>query len=86
MNVEFGEVLCSSEFRNKLWDEWEWVLVLHSHGIQGMVVLYQIEFAILFLNEEDGCSHWGLQGAYSIRFKVFLEEDVKLACLEMESG
>jgi len=56
-NVEFGEVLRSSEFCNKLWDEREWVLVLHGHSIQGMVVLYQMEFAILFLNKEDRCSH-----------------------------
>ena len=71
-------VLRSSEFCNKLWDEQEWVLVLHGYGIQGMVVLYQMEFAILFLNKEDRCSHQGLQRAYSTRFEVFLEEDVKL--------
>ncbi len=77
-DVEFGEVLHFSEFHNELWDEWEWVLVLHGHGIQGMVVLYQMEFAILFLNKEDRRGHRGLQGAYLTRFKVFLEEGVEL--------
>jgi len=71
-NVKFGEVLRFSEFRNKLWDEWKWVLVLHSHGIQGMVILYQMEFAILFLNKEDRCGHQGLQRAYSTRFEAQL--------------
>src|SRR6266511_5025912 len=70
-NVNFGEVLHSSEFHNELPDEREWVLVLHGHGIQGTVVLYQMEFAILFLNKEDRHSHWGLRGAYSTRFEVF---------------
>ena len=79
LNVEFGEVLCSSEFFNELWNEQEWVYVLHSHDIQGIVVLYQTEFAILFLNKEDRCGHRGLQGAYSTRFEIFLEEDVKLS-------
>ena len=55
-----------------------WVLVLHGHGIQGMVVLYRMEFAILFLNKEDRCGHPGLTGAYLTRFEVFLEEGVEL--------
>ncbi len=77
-NVEFGEVLHSLEFHNELWNEQEWVLVLHGHGIQGAVVLYQMEFAILFLNEEDRHGHQGLRGVYSTRFEIFLEEDIKL--------
>ena len=78
LNVEFGEVLCSLEFCNELQDEREWVLVLHSPSIQGTVVLHQMEFAILLLNKEDRRGHQRLRGAYSTRFEVFLEEDVKL--------
>jgi len=43
-----------------------------------MIVLYQTEFAILFLTKEDRHSHQRLQGVYSTRFEVFLEEGVKL--------
>ena len=43
-----------------------------------MVVLYQTEFAILLLNKEDRCGHQGLRRAYSTRFEIFLEEDIKL--------
>ena len=43
-----------------------------------MVVLYQTEFAILFLNKADRRGHRGLRGAYSTRFELFLEEGVKL--------
>ena len=78
LNVQLGEVLRPSEFCNKLWNERKWVLIFHSHGIQRAVILYQVKSGILFLNEEDRCSHQGLRETDLTGLEVFLKEGVKL--------
>ena len=39
-DVQFREVLCSAELCDQFRNERKWVLVLHGHGIQCVVVLY----------------------------------------------
>jgi len=51
-DVEFCEVLGSSELRDEFGDERERVSVLDSYGIQRAVVLDQSERTIFLLNEE----------------------------------
>jgi hypothetical protein len=53
--VQFREYVCTAQIRYELCNEWQWVLVLHRMAIKLPVVLYQLQFAILFLYEEE----WG---------------------------
>jgi len=52
-NIQFCEILGSSEFGYQLWDKWQRIFVFHSHGIEHAVVLNQAESTILLLDEED---------------------------------
>src|SRR5436853_6502875 len=75
-NIQFREVLGSPEFGDQLWDEWQRVLVLHGHGVECTVILYQSERAVFLLNEEDRRCHWRLGGVDPTRLKVLLEKCV----------
>jgi len=76
LDVQFCEVLGSAELRNQFRNQWERVLVFHSHGIQRAVVLYQTEFSVLLFNKEDQSGHRGLGGSDPSRFEVFLQKGV----------
>jgi len=55
-NVQLSEVSDSAKLRHEFGDEWERVLILDRHGIECLVVLNQLEGAVLFLDEEyRGC-------------------------------
>ena len=58
-DIQLCEVSCPSEFLYQLGDEREWVLVLHCDGIQGTVVLHQVEGSIFLFDEEDRRGHRG---------------------------
>src|SRR3982750_1205089 len=53
MNVKLGEVARTTKLVDKVRDERERVLVLHSHIVEHAIVLDQTKGAILFLHKED---------------------------------
>ncbi|KAG5732064.1 hypothetical protein E4T56_gene18820 [Termitomyces sp. T112] len=59
-DVQLSEVLHAAEVVDELRDEGEGVTVLYYYGVEYLVVLYQLEGAILLFDEEDWRSHWGL--------------------------
>ncbi|KNZ76364.1 hypothetical protein J132_10643 [Termitomyces sp. J132] len=56
-DVQFSEVLHTLEVVDELGDEGEMVVILHHHGIEYSIVLYQSEGAILLFDEQDWRSH-----------------------------
>ena len=52
--VQFSVYVCIAQIAYEVQDEGEWILVTHSEGIDFSVVLYQSQFAILLLYEEEG--------------------------------
>jgi len=75
-DVEFCEVLGSSELRDKFRDERERVSIFDGYSVQCTIVLDQSERTILLLNEEHwGCDR-GFGGSDSSSAEVFLQEGV----------
>ena len=56
-DIQFGEVSLTMELCDQFRDERNWVPVLDHDHVQGSVVLYKLEQAILLLDEEDGRCH-----------------------------
>ena len=56
-DLSLSEVLHAMELCDQFGDEWNWLLVLDCDCIQGSVVLYELEQAILPLDEEDWRCH-----------------------------
>ncbi|KAG5727470.1 hypothetical protein E4T56_gene12034 [Termitomyces sp. T112] len=52
-DIQFGKVPHTLEVVDELRNEEERIAVLHSHGIENLVVLDQLEQAIILLDEED---------------------------------
>ncbi|KAG5350337.1 hypothetical protein C0989_011515 [Termitomyces sp. Mn162] len=77
-DVQLSEVLHTLEVVDELRDKGERVTVLHHHNIEYLVVLDQLEGAILLFDEEDQKSHWRLGWADVTRVQVLLQECVKL--------
>ncbi|KAG5349138.1 hypothetical protein C0989_005657 [Termitomyces sp. Mn162] len=57
LDVQLSEVLHTLEVVDELGDEGERVAILHYHGIEYSIVLYQSEGAILLFDKEDWRSH-----------------------------
>jgi len=75
-DVEFCEVLGSSELRDEFRDERERVSIFDGYSVQCTIVLDQSERTILLLNEEHwGCDR-GFGGSDSSSAEVFLQEGV----------
>jgi len=51
-DVQFGRIFGTTKLQDKLRDKEKWVLVLDCYGINNYVILYQLESAIYFLDEE----------------------------------
>ena len=81
-NIQFYEVLGSTELGNQLGNEQKWVLVLHSHGVQNVVVLHQTEFAILLFNKEDWGGYRRFGWTNPTRIEIFLEKGILLLLLQ----
>ena len=77
-DVQLGEIVSSTELRDKLRDKRKWILIFHSHGIERAIVLHQAERSILLLDEEDQGSHQRFQWSNSTTSKVFTEKGVEL--------
>ena len=39
--IKFGKTCGVFEFVDKLWDQWQWVLVLYSHAVKFPIILYR---------------------------------------------
>ena len=74
------------ELGDKFGDEWEGVSILHSYGIQCMVVLDQPEWTIFFLNEEHRGYYGGFRRSDLSSMQVFLQEGVQLSLFQWEQG
>ncbi|KAG5349506.1 hypothetical protein C0989_003360 [Termitomyces sp. Mn162] len=61
LDVQFSEVLHTLEVVDELRDEGERVAILHHHDVEYLIVLYQLEGAILLFDEEDWRGHWGFE-------------------------
>ncbi|KAG5726821.1 hypothetical protein E4T56_gene586 [Termitomyces sp. T112] len=85
-DVQFCEVLHTPEVVDEFGDEGERVAILHHHSIEYLVVLYQLEGAILHLDEEDWRSHWGFGQLDMTRVQVLLEEGIELILLSGHEG
>ena len=52
-NVEFGEVLRLRQSVDNVCSQGEWVPIFNGDFIKSAIVLYEPQFSILFLDEED---------------------------------
>ena len=77
-DVQLGEIVSSTELRDKLRDKRKWILIFHSHGIERAIVLHQAERSILLLDEEDQGSHQRFQWLNSTTSELFTEKGVEL--------
>ncbi|KAG5349515.1 hypothetical protein C0989_003337 [Termitomyces sp. Mn162] len=80
-DIQFSEVSCTLEVVDELGDEGERVAILHHHGVEYLIVLYQSERAILLFDEEDQRSYWGFGWTDMTGVQVLLEEGIKLILL-----
>ncbi|KAG5349823.1 hypothetical protein C0989_001718 [Termitomyces sp. Mn162] len=85
-DIQFSEVSHALEVVDELGDEGERVAILHHHGIEHLIVLYQLERAILLFDEEDQRSHQGFEWMDMTRVQVLLEEGIKLVLLSGHKG
>jgi len=77
-DIEFCEVLSSTELRDEFGDERERVSIFDGYSVQCMIVLDQSERTIFLLNEEyRGCNR-GFGGSDSSSAEVFLQEGIQL--------
>ena len=86
MNVQLGEVSGSVELRYKFGDQWEGVLILDRHGIECLVVLNQLEGAVLFLDEEYRGCHRRFGRMNSSGTQVLFQERVQLLLFHRRQG
>ncbi|KAG5349449.1 hypothetical protein C0989_003875 [Termitomyces sp. Mn162] len=80
-DIQFSEVSCALEVVDELGDEGERVAILHRHGVEYLIVLYQLEEAILLFDEEDWRSHQRFEWMDMTGVQVLLEEGIKLILL-----
>ncbi len=80
-NIQFCEVIGSTELGDQLRNEWKQVLIFHGYGVQHVVVLHQTKLSILLFNKEDWGGHRRLRGADPSRVEVLFEEGVQLFLL-----
>ena len=59
-DIKLSENVCTFKLSDNIKGEWQRVAVLDCDIVEFSVVLNEVEFAVLFLNEEDGQSDWGL--------------------------
>jgi len=59
-------------------DQWEEVFVLDYHGIECLVVLNQLERAILLFNKKHWSCHRRFERVNSSSTQIFLQEEVQL--------
>ncbi|KAG5339239.1 hypothetical protein C0989_005058 [Termitomyces sp. Mn162] len=81
LDIQFSEVSRTLKVVDELGDEEERVAILHHHGIEYLIVLYQSEGVILLFDEEDWRSHWGFGWMNMTGAQVLLEEGIKLVLL-----
>ncbi|KAG5734891.1 hypothetical protein E4T56_gene13754 [Termitomyces sp. T112] len=86
LDIQFCEVSRALEVVGEFEDEGKRVAILHYHGVEYLVVLYQLERAILFFDEEDWRSHWGLGWMDTTGVQVLLEEGIELILLSGHKG
>ena len=78
MDIQLGKVSSSTELEYEFRDQWEGVLVLDCHRVECMIVLNQLERAILFLDEEHWSCHRKFGRSNSSGVQIFLQEGVQL--------
>lgn len=81
MDIQLCKVLSSLKLRNKLWNEQKQILVLDSHRVEYIVVLNQLERAILLLDKKDRYYYRQLKGVDVTSFEIFWEKDIELCLL-----
>ena len=74
--IQLSEVLGTLKFSKKLRDQQEQVFVLDYEHIKILVVLYQIERAILFLYKKDYHSYRGFWKSYISSVEIFCNKHI----------
>ncbi|KAG5350705.1 hypothetical protein C0989_009606 [Termitomyces sp. Mn162] len=85
-DIQLSEVLHTPEVVDELRDEGKRITVLHHHGIEYLVVLDQLEGAILLFDKEDQRSHWRLEWVDATGVQVLLQKCIELILFLGMSG
>ena len=57
-DIQLCKVSRSLEAVDQVIYKGEWVPVFAGYCVKRVIVLYKVEFAVLFLDEEDRCTYW----------------------------
>ena len=81
INIQLSKILGSIELSYKFRDQGQGLFVLHHHRVQGPIVLYQLERAILLLDQKHWSSYRQLEQVNLSSIQVLLQEYVQLLLL-----
>ena len=77
-DVKLGEILNSAKLQDKFRDQKERVFVFDSHGVEGSIILDQVEKTVLLLDEEYQGGYRRLRGPSLSSVQVSFEKDIQL--------
>ena len=72
--VNFGVDPCLSWCIEEVQDEWEQIAILLGNSVEASEIDTKSKQAIIFPNEEDWSSTWGLRGTYEPCSNVLVNE------------
>src|SRR3979490_2785844 len=81
LDVQFCEVPRAAKSVNEVVNKWKGVSVLNSDLIQSVVILDELEDAVLFLDKKDWGSDRRFRWAYVSSFECFIKEGVEFRLL-----
>ena len=85
-DIKFCEILGILKGVDKVGDEGWWITVLFGDVVQSAVILNWAEPSVLFLDEEEGGSHWGIRHANPTSTKVLFGKFIELGALFMRES